>query len=375
MLPSLTGPSGRYIVNGSSYVNKLTAFDVAFANNAWPHWNFNEEIFSMSNWEIEPEESLFELYKQRAVEIRNSYSKVICWFTGGSDSDNMLRSFLEAGCSVDEIWYRSHFDKYSKIITNDRTEQYTGLELRLAFQPRIEEYRKTYPHFNPVIKILNLSDSLDDWITRSDNPYYTNHYSPFLTFKNIDLLSSKERSLPTIILCGIDKIRIGFKDNKFWAYFMDHHINSWCPSNVDPNEHHVPFYWNTGSTRMIIKQAHVFKKLIKRSPAMLSACISDPGKMYSTYVEALNLAAYPFWSTEIWNPIKAKSSIVFDELSWFYNNTTDPRVAGWRRLAGNYSKEVDRIFSKLAPDKRNTSIDHGITTLPGCMSKWYCLGE
>lgn len=381
MIDSLTGNDARYEVNGVGYVNKLTAFDVAFSQNVWPHWNFNDEVFSMYNWKDEPTETLFELYKQRAVEIRNSYSKVICWFTGGSDSDNMLRAFLEAGCTVDEIWYRSHFDKYSKVITDvpqeKLTQYYTGMELRLAVTPRIQEYKQKYPQFNPVIKIFDLSDSLDKWVTTSDNPYSTNHYSPFLPFKNSSLLESKDLSSPTIILSGIDKIRIGFKDNKFWAFFMDHHINSWCPlkSKTDLNEHHVPFYWNTGSAKMIIKQAHVFKKLIKKSPDMFSTCIKDPGKLFSKYINELNGAAYPFWSADIWNPRKGNSSIVFDEMVWFYNNPTDPRVMGWNRLTSNYSKEVNRIYSKLDPQNRNTSVDHGFTILPGCMSKWYCLGE
>jgi hypothetical protein len=94
---------GYYTVNDKKFYGKLDA--VLYANSAKSDisWNFNKEIFNTVNWTEEPETSLLDFYKARAVQIREEYDYIILMCSGGADSTNMLYSFLKNGIHVDEV--------------------------------------------------------------------------------------------------------------------------------------------------------------------------------------------------------------------------------------------------------------------------------
>jgi hypothetical protein len=150
-------PAGCYIVNGKKYINKLEAYNTALTNGVWPHWNFFEEQFSKKNWTVEPKESLTELYNQRARNIRNEYDYIICWFTGGSDSDNIVHSFLSQGLHIDEIWHRSTLSRHSR--RDEGLDAFNAAnETRLAVIPRLKEYQSRYPWWKPKVNIFDITE-------------------------------------------------------------------------------------------------------------------------------------------------------------------------------------------------------------------------
>ena len=61
------------------------------------------EKFDNANWSKEPEESLSELYKRRAYQIRDMYNYIIFYFSGGSDSITALNTFVKNNIPIDEI--------------------------------------------------------------------------------------------------------------------------------------------------------------------------------------------------------------------------------------------------------------------------------
>ena len=63
---------GYYTVGEKKSYSKLEAL-------GWgsPKWHFNDEIFSAIDWTIEPPFDLWELYKQRAKQIREQYDYVV----------------------------------------------------------------------------------------------------------------------------------------------------------------------------------------------------------------------------------------------------------------------------------------------------------
>ena len=81
------------------------------------HWNFNDEIYSRFDWTQEPVESLGELYRQRAQQLRDKYDYLVLWFSGGADSTNILNSFIENDIKLDEVAsyvnYEATGDRYN----------------------------------------------------------------------------------------------------------------------------------------------------------------------------------------------------------------------------------------------------------------------
>ena len=79
--------------------------------HATVYFNWYEDLFKSFPFFQEPTETLEELKKQRALEIRNDYSYVRFWFSGGSDSTTALNAFLDNDIKIDEIVIYSWPDK------------------------------------------------------------------------------------------------------------------------------------------------------------------------------------------------------------------------------------------------------------------------
>ena len=116
---------GYYTVGDRSTYSKLEAIEWSRINNTNTEWNFNRSVFDFIDWTKEPETDLWEMYKARARQIRESYDYVVLWYSGGSDSHNLLLAWIDAGLKIDEIattWnYNSTGDAqnhYNAEITN-----------------------------------------------------------------------------------------------------------------------------------------------------------------------------------------------------------------------------------------------------------------
>src|SRR5210317_1743936 len=88
---------------GTRYKHKFKAIE---ASRGDIH-NITYSLFDTSlenyDWTVEPAESLDELMRQRALQLRDTYTYLKLWFSGGSDSTTVLRVFLENNIPIDEI--------------------------------------------------------------------------------------------------------------------------------------------------------------------------------------------------------------------------------------------------------------------------------
>jgi len=94
---------GFYQVGDRKTYRKLEALDWFNQTGIAPRWNFNDEVFSQYDWTTEPDIDLWELYKERARQIRNAYDYCVIFYSGGSDSHNLLNAWIDADCKIDEI--------------------------------------------------------------------------------------------------------------------------------------------------------------------------------------------------------------------------------------------------------------------------------
>ena len=83
-----------YKVNNNIFNSKLNAFLYAdLIKSDIVEWIFLlSEYLNTYNWNIEPEETLDELYQIRAKELREKYDYIILMYSGGADSHNVLMS-------------------------------------------------------------------------------------------------------------------------------------------------------------------------------------------------------------------------------------------------------------------------------------------
>ena len=69
--------------------------------NCW--FYYHDDTFRTVNWKVEPTQSLDDLYRIRAQQIRDTYPYVILCYSGGNDSTAMLETFYYNNIHIDEI--------------------------------------------------------------------------------------------------------------------------------------------------------------------------------------------------------------------------------------------------------------------------------
>ena len=94
---------GYYTVDGQVFESKIQALVHATANKKPVRWIFNNDEFERTNWAVEPSETLNNLYRQRARQLREKYDYLVLCYSGGSDSNNILEAFIAEGLVIDEI--------------------------------------------------------------------------------------------------------------------------------------------------------------------------------------------------------------------------------------------------------------------------------
>lgn len=262
---------GYYSVNNVHYDNKFDAVLAAQLTQAEIKWNFFDEEFSTVNWAQEPELSLNQLYRIRAQQIRDKYDYVVVFCSGGADSTNVIRTFLDNNIHVDEVialaplsglnnW---NFDK------NNLSEHNTISETKFALFPLLNEIASR----NPNIKIT-INDFFEEMTKYKDEQWTFNacgnivtaltaHFTDVLKFNHIDKLVQQGKRVGLVY--GTDKpvIRIGENGDLYLA-FVDAGINylNMPGDRVHPNVDRVLFYWSSDLPEMLVKQAHIVAKAI-----------------------------------------------------------------------------------------------------------------
>ena len=94
---------GYYKVGNKTFAGKLEAVLEAQATKQNVEWNFFDDVFEKINWFEEPTMTIDQLYKIRAQQIREKYDYVVVFASGGADSTNVVKSFINNGIKIDEI--------------------------------------------------------------------------------------------------------------------------------------------------------------------------------------------------------------------------------------------------------------------------------
>ena len=271
---------GYYTVNGVEFDSKIQACFFAQEKNAKVKWHFNDTVFKTYNWENEPQLSLDQLYDLRAKQLRDTYDYIILSYSGGSDSQNIVESFIRQGLHLDEIivntMEKANY-KYTIIDPNNKDPRNAAAEHYLQTIPRLKEIEKRSP--KTKITILDMSDYLfESWLSAGDaswimdkkeglNPLNVTRFN----YIHFDETRKKfDRSKKLALVLGIEKPRtfihsngdfyIRFNDRSTNIITIENHIKEYDNSTVEY------FYWAPESIDILCKQAHVIKKWLELNP-------------------------------------------------------------------------------------------------------------
>ena len=336
---------GYYSCNGQEFSSKINACLYSVQVKKPINWHFNDEVFNSIDWSIEPTETLDELYDQRARELREQYEYIIISYSGGSDSHNILVSFLRQGLHVDEVIINTMDKgtrKSTEININNKENKNAAAEYDLQTFPRLKELEQISP--TTKITVVDLTDHLfsslektgdGSWILEKREGVNIAGATRFnyIHFNEIRKTFDKEKRIALIV--GLDKPRTWIKDNIFYVGFNDRaaniitvaeHIKDYTNSSVEF------FYWSPSCVKMMIKQVHVIKKYVEAFPENrkywdLALLPDNYNKIYRILHERiLRTLIYTTWDENWYQADKALKDWYSEFDAWFYEGHTDTKA-------------------------------------------------
>ena len=268
-IPNSRKKCGYYELNGNNYINKFHALSRC-KNGEWPRFIFNDEIYSKYNFSQEPKEDLYELYKKRAIQLRQKYDNVLIYFSGGIDSLVIMRTFLENNLKIDGVIVVGSWKVDGKL---GGAPNWNTLEQNNVAIPLLNAMEKEYNvklnvrFIDAVDTFYNYKDENYVWSLGGNligpRMYAWNHIwkDPWLqTF----LMKGNTCSIK-----GIDKPRVFIEDGIWKFGFLDLLVNDGTPSGElnskqdwDIQEY---FFWTPDVPEIVIKQAHIVIDYIEQN--------------------------------------------------------------------------------------------------------------
>ena len=372
---------GVYRVGDFKFYSKLEAIEMQSKTGIHPHWDFNEAVFSTYDWTQEPAERLTDLYRRRAEQLREKYDYIVLFYSGGSDSQTVLESFVDNDIHINEIVSWSNYEA-----TKDKNHFFNAETYCVAI-PEIERFKKKHPGLQH--RILDLSqltvnsfletDAKFDWIY-NQNSYFT----PGTTAKNDlplkipewhnILLSGKRLCL----LWGMDKPRIYHEDERFCVKFLDIVDNGPSVRSIAGLNpwHDELFFWTPDLPQIVIKQAHVIKNYLNqnfdKSP-FISHEVSKlaykihQGQKYWLNNHGVHRLIYPNWNIDTFSVGKSSSVIFTRRDDWFRNMQHDRSRNIWKM-------GIEKLWNSLPDYWKNDPLDIS-KGFKLCVSKSYFLDK
>lgn len=359
--------------------SKLAAIEEMARTGIHLDWNFNREVFESYDWKQEPVESLAELYRQRAQQIRDTYDYVVLFYSGGADSWNILNTFLSNDIKIDEIahcWSLEGDNNY---------HSYFNEEIYRVAIPNTLRIQQERPDINhriiDISKIINSmyldKDTKFDFIYQSNSLLSPNGLARSYLREHVkdyaNMIASGKR---VAFVWGTEKPRLVIKDRKYACQFVDmfdNTVSSRLQSlAVDRGYYDELFYWSPDAVPIIIKQCHIVKQVLtigQENDPWLGQQPTPYGKTkrYSRWLtnDGLHSLIYPGWDVNTFTNGKNNQTVIGPRDQWFWQQNTHASPG-----LQVFQQGIKKIFDTIGPYWHNVPADwkRGIK---GCINEYY----
>ena len=375
--------TGYYLVNNVIYYNKFQAMIEATKTDSQIRWFFNEEVLMNHDWHVEPIESIEEIYRQRAQQLRDTYDYIRVEASGGSDSNTVIFSFLLNGIHLDEVVYRfpKIAEQHFTTGVQDQRPENSLSEWELAAQPLLKWIATHSPATK--ITIVDYSESIADpnfaknesWVFETKNFISPSYCMGKFDNRTEDFLHVVDKGAKLCIIYGAEKPKIFIKDNKFFIYFIDNLTGHVTPSVGDyTNIVNEMFFWTPDMPKLMTKQAHMIKSWLEQPyNSKFADALQWPThtslKTRTLYEQLVRNIVYPNYDINTFQTSKPLVNIQNEMDHWFFSNHTDsPVFHVWK-------SGIQYLQQNIADEYFTNPIDGKKTDLKVFESPYYYFGE
>lgn len=267
--------TGYYTVGNTVFTSKVAALLEGTKQNVHVEWKFNNDFFDHIDWTQEPAEDIYQLYKQRAQQLREKYDYLVLMYSGGSDSQTILDVCLENNIQIDEIvivWANSLKNAYVPDSTNYNWNNMLS-EWDFNIEPRLKKLANDHPGIKITlfdwVEAANKIKLADDFIA-DRNHNFTPHASARWDLQLIPSLRDRINKGQNVgVVFGTDKPRVCIDNNAYRLYFLDTVTSNGPTFSSAFHKHNIGFelfYWSKDSWKILAKQAHLLAKFFESMP-------------------------------------------------------------------------------------------------------------
>jgi len=279
-------------MTGKFYDNRYDAIVDKFHNNQSVLFYYRDNEYERVNWLIEPKETLNQLYKERAQQIRDTYDHVVICYSGGIDSTNVLETFYYNNIHIDEIVCVGSFsqDTSGDIDQNHNKDIYSNVVPTLNMM-HLPNTKKTFLDYTTYFNNLSNFSLYNDY--GIEYYKYIGFYPSVTYLFWYDLPKFLNLKKNSVIIYGVEKPFPHIDDKgKFYFEFTDASMMSY--SKYDINSYaRVNFYSDPESEKIILKQHHLIKNYYSELFSMgMINCRESFTKKNSKYLDVIHKIIY-----------------------------------------------------------------------------------
>jgi hypothetical protein len=371
---TLDSVSGYYKLGDTVIQNKLQALTDPTLNGRYLEYVFHDDVYSQLNWAVEPTETLEQLYVRRAWEIREKYDYLVIHFSGGSDSTNILETFLKNDIPFEELYSRGRLADIDPDPSNTSPDN-ANAEVLLNAVPIVDYVNRINPNIKIKHTIGDYKDYVQTYFTNNPDWFDIAKYDLITTFAPTDVnradhdaitkqynkIAETGKSIGHIL--GVEKPMMYFDNGNYFARFLDKQVKFQLSSrrtSIDTPINLVPFYWAKSTGPLIIKQCHAIKNYWKYknlNPGMIANRSKSAQDLFASII--YNRTLPMFWQND-------KVHDGFMQGHRFF--TEDTQTLAYKNWI-NGVVQLDRMIPAMY---KTGSI---LRDLHGAWSKSYCIGN
>jgi hypothetical protein len=277
---------GFWAVGNKEFKNKFQALLFATETNQEVRYIYFDQIWTDFDRSLLGKIPLKVLYQQRAQQIRDQYDYLILYFSGGADSYNVLRSFIDNKIKLDEVCVKWSMAAVKSKVYNpnnlDTSARNTLSEWDYAIKPVLDWLSQYYPQIK--INIVDWTQDLSPTIYNEKIFHRVNTWNdveiPFMVAYSDSELYNLNKGRTVGSIYGIDKPLLAHRNGNWLMSFTDTGTGMGIPSEEN-NQGTEYFYWSPKFPILAMEQAYQLSLYIDRHPHLKQYYYSDASKDWS----------------------------------------------------------------------------------------------